>query len=338
MRLNSRLLALPLLLAATLGQAGSPPAGAPATQPAGLRITLMDGSAVVGKLSVNELTIETDYGTLKVPVDRIQAFAPGIHSHPDFEQKLNTALKDLSSEAFSDREKAQDTLVKIGPDLRRELERQLKTAEAEKQMRLQKILEEFETGDSDEESASSTRDWRTEDVIATPTFTIVGRITTTNFAVSSPYGTLQLNLADVREVKRENTAPEEIRKSLAVNGNTAAQRNYVSSNIRLNKGDQVWITASGQIHMTPFGNMQSGPDGGPNFGMQQPENIPGGTLIARISSGSSKGDVMKVGSKHQFTASRAGTLEFSVAIPGDFGGNQFPGEYQVKVRVLRKPG
>jgi hypothetical protein len=333
MRASLRLLSAPLLLVVALGQAAPP-----ATQPSPLRITLMDGSAVVGMLSVGELTIETDYGTLKVPVDQIQAFAPGIRSHPDFEAKLNAALKDLSSEAFADREKAQETLVKIGPDLHRELERQLKTAEAEKQMRLQKILEEFEAAESDEDAAPGISSWRPEDVIATANFTIVGRITTNNFAVTSPYGTLQLKLADVREVRRENAAPEEIRKSIAVSGNTAAQRTYTSSNIRLNKGDQVWITAGGQINMTPFGNMQSGPDGGPNFGMQQPDNIPGGTLIARISTGSSKGEVIKVGSKHNFTAPRAGTLEFSIAIPGDFGGNQFPGEYQVKIRVLRKPG
>lgn len=330
MRLPTRLLVAPLLLAAALGQSATPE-----TQPAPLRITLMDGSAVVGKLSVAELSIDTDFGTLKVPVDRIQAFAPGIRSHPDFEAKFNAALKDLSSEAFADRERAQETLLKIGPDLRRELERQLKTAEAEKQMRLQKILEEFEAAEEEETPASTA--WRPEDVIVTPSFTIVGRITTPSFAISSPYGTLQLKLADIREVRRDNAAPEEIRKSLAVNGNAAAQRNFVSSGIRLNKGDQVTITASGQISMTPFGNMQSGPDGGPNFGMQQPENIPGGTLIARISSGSSKGDVFKVGSKHAFTAPRAGSLEFSVAIPGDFGGNQFPGDYQVKIRVLRKP-
>jgi hypothetical protein len=296
----------------------------------------MDGSTVVGKLSVNELAIDTDFGALKVPVDQIQSFAPGIKSHPEFDQKLTTALRDLAAEAFGDREKAQEILLKIGPELRREIERQLKTAEAEKQMRLQKILDEFEALEPEEESTPSASAWRPEDVIVTPHFTIVGRISTPSFSVSSPYGTLQLKLADVREARREDAAPEEIRKTLSISGNSAAQRNFTSSAIRLNKGDQVSITASGQIQMTPFGNMQSGPDGGPNFGMQPPENIPGGALIARISGGSAKGESFKVGSKYAFSAPRAGTLEFSIAMPGDFGGNQFPGEYQVKIRVVRK--
>jgi hypothetical protein len=335
MRFAIRPLSATLLLALLVGQTA--PATRPATtQPSPLRITLMDGSAVVGKLSVAELTIDTDYGTLKVPVDQIQSFAPGIRSHPEFEQKLNAAIAALSAEAFADREKAQEVLLKIGPDLRRELDRQLKTAESEKQMRLQKILEEFESAEPEEDSSATASAWRPEDVIVTPNFTIVGRITTTSFSVGSPYGTLQLKLADVREGRRENSAPEELRKTLAVSGNTAAQRTFTSSNLRLNKGDQVSITAAGQIQMTPFGNMQSGPDGGANFGTQQPDNIPGGALIARISGGAGKGDLFKVGSKHTFTAPRSGTLEFSVAIPGDFGGNQFPGEYQVKVRVVRK--
>jgi hypothetical protein len=303
----------------------------------------MDGSILAGKISVPDLTMETAYGTLKVPVDQIQAFAPGIKSHPEFESKLNAAIKDLSAEAFGDREKAQEAILKMGPELKKEVERQLKGAESEKQMRLQKILEEFEGNDTDDDAtpttgAAATSQWTQDDVIITPTFTIVGKIATPSFNVASPYGTLQVKLSDVRRAWREGAEPEEIRKAVAVQGNAAAQHQWVSSTVHVNKGDQVSITASGQIQMTPFGgNMQSGPDGGPNFGMQPPENIPGGTLIARISSGGAKGEIMKVGSKHSFTANKTGLLEFSIAMPGDFGGNQFPGEYQVKVHVTRKP-
>jgi hypothetical protein len=47
-------------------------------------------------------------------------------------------------------------------------------------------------------------------------------------------------------------------------------------------------------------------------------------------------NVFKVGSKHQFTADKAGVLQFTIAIPGDYTSYQFPGEYQVKIRVVRK--
>src|SRR5262249_47471398 len=98
-----------------------------------LKISLMDGAVVVGKLSVPDLAIDTKFGSLKVPVDQILSFAPGLNSHPQFQQALNGYIGDLAADAFADREKAQAALERLGPDIRTEVERQLKTAEAEKQ-------------------------------------------------------------------------------------------------------------------------------------------------------------------------------------------------------------
>ena len=68
------------------------------------------------------------------------------------------------------------------------------------------------------------------------------------------------------------------------------------------------------------------------FGNVQPGNILGGALIAKIGSS----NPFKVGSKHTFTVDKPGVLQFSIAIPGDYTNYQFPGEYQVKIRIVRK--
>src|SRR5215213_4478475 len=60
-----------------------------------LKIILMDGSIVSGKLSVADLTIDTKFGTLKVPVDQIQSMAPGLQSHPKFNETLEGYINDL---------------------------------------------------------------------------------------------------------------------------------------------------------------------------------------------------------------------------------------------------
>ncbi len=292
----------------------------------------MDGSSVAGKLSVSELAVDTRFGPLKIPVDQIKSFAPGLKSHPEFQAKLNGLIGDLSAEAFADREKAQDELQAMGIDIKGELELALKTAEAEKEMRLTKILEEFESTAADD-SAANTHAWVADDVIVTDGFTIVGHITTGNFAIESPYGVLQLKLADVREARRDGLEPEDIRKTITVAGTTVGNHNFTASGLRLNKGDQVTIAAIGSIQMTPFGNQQSGPDGGANFGAMPPENILGGTLVGRVGK---TGEVIKLGSNHTFTVTKAGVLEMGIAMNQDFAGSPFPGEYTVKVRVVRK--
>lgn len=346
------------LLAVSLASAGvlfaqSRPATAPATAPAAtpsaapavnpavpagdLKIVLMDGSIVSGKLSVADLAIDTKFGMLKVPIDQIQSFAPGLQSHPKFQQNLMDNINNLAADAFADREKAQAELTKLGPDIRGELEREVKSAEAEKQMRLQKIIDDFDGGGSDEEIDKSTQ-WVDDDVIVTPGFTVVGHITTPSFSVSNQYGTLQLKLEDIRRGHRDALEPEEIHKTLSVNGTAITQHAFTNTSIHVERGDKIYVTASGSIQLTPWGNnAQSTPDGAVNgnLGMQQPGNLPGGSLIGKIGDGSAP---FRLGSKATITADHAGTLELGVACGGDYSSYQFPGEYQVRIRVVKKVG
>jgi len=328
---------------ATTSPASTPPTTGPAASPTGastptaaakpsdLKLTLMDGSVLAGKLSVSDLAIDTKFGSLRVPVDQIQSFMPGLSSHPQFKQQIVDYVNDLGADLFADREKAQQALMKIGPDIRPELERMAKTAEAEKLNRLQKIIEDFDTMNSDDDNKAM--GWATDDVIVTPGFTVVGRITTPGFSVSSNYGTLNLKLEDIRNAAREVAGPEEIRKNFTVNGTAFSQRLYTNTSIKLSKGDQVIVTATGTLTMTPWGNNQvCTPDGGSNFGSVG-AGIMGGTLVGKIGDG---GPMVKLGSKATFTADRAGVFQLGIASQGDYPSYNFPGEYQVKIRVVKK--
>ena len=314
----------------------TPPATAPADAKTagGLKIHLMDGSIVSGKITAPQIEVETKFGMLKIPLDQVRSFTPGLESHPDIDKKIAALVADLGADGFAEREKAQTDLQKMGPEIRGELDRYLKTAEAERQTRLQKLVEEFDSQrDSDEESASAA-EWVRDDVIVTNSFTVVGRIRTTTFDVTSPYGSLVAKLADIRRVVRESREIEDIRKNVTVSGNLITTRSFENSGIRVNKGDQIFITAGGSISMTPWGgNMSSTPDGGPNFGFFQPGNIPGGSLMFKIGN---DGAPMKAGSKRTFVAQQAGVLQFGIAVAGEYSSYQFPGEYTVKVRVVRK--
>jgi len=332
--LSATIMGTGVLVAQTRPTAPSP-STAPAAGLGDLKISLMDGSVVTGKFSIAELAIDTKFGPLKVPIDQIQSFAPGLKSHPKFAQELADNVNNLAADAFNDREKAQGELTKVGPDIRTELERQLKTAEAEKQIRLQKIVEDFET-EQPEEEMDKTRQWVDDDVIVTPGFTVVGHITTPSFSVASSYGTLQLKLEDIRFARREASEPEEIHKNVTVSGTAITQHAFTNTAIRVERGDKIYITAGGTITLTPWGpNATATPDGTPtgNLGVMQPGNLQGGSLIGKIGDSS---DPFHVGSKTTLTADRSGVLELGIAVGGDYSSYQFPGEFQVRIRVVKK--
>ena len=62
--------------------AGARP-GAAENSPARLmRLHLMEGSVVSGRLSTETVTVETAFGKLEVPVASVVSFTPGLDSHP----------------------------------------------------------------------------------------------------------------------------------------------------------------------------------------------------------------------------------------------------------------
>jgi hypothetical protein len=105
---------------------------------------LMDGSMITGRLSLKELTVETKFGTLNVPVANIRSFTPGLSSHPTLSKQIAGWIEELGSGTFNDREEAQKSLMKLGPSVRAELERRRDDSDAERRTRVRAILGEFE--------------------------------------------------------------------------------------------------------------------------------------------------------------------------------------------------
>ena len=322
---------VPLLMAQT--KPAPAPTAPAATAPAeGIKIFLMDGSVLTGKISPREIDVLTRYGTLKIPFGEIKALTPGLESHPEILSKISSAIEDLGADGFPEREKATQTLQKLGGEIRPELDKALKTAEGEKQTRLQKLIEELDSqkpGEDDDGPAP----WTRPDLITTNDFTLAGKITNASFSVESTYGSLNIKLADIRTIKRDGIVVEDNQKMFTVAGGLIPQRGFENTNIRLARGDSVSFIASGTITMTPWGNTVCTPDGSPNYGTVQPGNVAAGALIGKLGNG---GMTFRIGSKSTYTADRAGVLQLGIAIPGDFSSYQFPGEYTVKVKINRK--
>jgi hypothetical protein len=301
-----------------------------------IRLHLMDGSVIAGRLSMKEIAVETQFGKLSVPVSNIKSITPGLISHPALSKEISGLIADLGSSNYNDREKAQQSLMKMGPPVRSELERHQNDSDVERRNRIKAILTEFDqqTDDLDAEPGA-TATLRERDTIETTEFTIVGKIVPQSFVVASLYGDLNVKLADIRKGERSADKKNEVRQTFSVDGSHFAMRNPLNTNIRVERGDVVSVTADGTITMTPWGNAAvSTPEGAQNYGWFIPGQIASGALVGRIGNDSFR----KLGGRTTFTADRSGTLHLAIGMQADYAENQFPGKYTVKVRVQRKQG
>jgi hypothetical protein len=302
-----------------------------------VRLHLMEDSIVTGALSVQSITVTTEFGTLEIPVTHIVRVTPGLDSHPEQKRRIVSLIQQLGSNNVKERDEAQKALTEMGGAIMPLLERYTSDDDAERRTRVQKIVAEIEEAAEEfSEEGSDVQALIPEDTVQTTLFTVVGQVSPKSFEVKTKFGSLTVALADIREASRDSGAPQEIRKAFGVSGANLVQVNYKNSGIRVNKGDEVSITADGTIIMSPWGNnTQSTPEGGANFQWYIPNKIPGGALVGRIGT---SGQEFKVGSKHSFTATKSGVLYFAVAMNSQFAnqGYNFPGEYNVKVRVTSK--
>lgn len=303
-----------------------------------IRLHLMDGAVIAGKLTVSEIEVETDFGKLTVPVSRIRSLRPGLNSHPQLGNRLKELVEELGAAQFDRRETAQKELLKLGPPARAALEERQEDRDTERRTRIKAILAELDERDEsaeDDDDGAPAAAMPEQDAVETTDFTIVGRIVPKQFEIDSPYGRLNVKLSDIRSADRDAAGkPETLRKSLSVEGNFLVNAGLKDSQIQLAKGDKVTVTATGLVTMTPWGNRAfSTPEGAANFGWYQENQIANGALVAKIGDG---GAIFKVGSKLAFTADRSGSLRFAIAMQQNHGNQVFQGQYTLKVVVRRK--
>lgn len=299
-----------------------------------VRLHLMDGSVIAGKLSVKELEIQTRFGLLKVPIESLRSFTPGLASHPELGKQVNSLINKLGSTDYDERETAQKELTKMGEPVRPELEKHASDGDKERRERIKAILADLDESLEDEDSDAK-REWLIpHDAVETSEFTAIGQIVTPQFSVTSKYGPLVIRLSDVRRGERALTKKRNTEKNLMVDGSNLAQRAMKETGVRVERGEKITITAEGSLGMTPWGNGTfSTPDGGSNFGWLVQGSIPGGMLVATIGKNT---QYIKVGSRATIRAPKSGNLFLGVAMQQDYANQEFPGGYQVRVVVERK--
>lgn len=297
--------------------------------PREIRFHLQDGSVLMGELSIAELSVTTDFGSLTIPIEKIRSIRPGLSSNPELKATLDDLVGKLASENYEEREQAQKDLIAYGGKLRNFLTTLTDDGDSERQRRLQVVREaieqQMEMGDEGEASPA----WIDGDTVVTDTFTIVGKIENQEFTLSSRYGTLNVALGDVDYGTRSWGSRDSVSRTIKLGGSNFVQLKLASSRIRVEPGDRITVKVEGTLQLSPWGQMST-PEGMAQFGTYMGQ-FAVGSVVAKIGNG----ELIGIGNDETFTAKTAGTLQFGISMMDNFvqGGYEWPGEYSVKIRV-----
>ncbi len=306
----------------------------PSDQPEQWKLLLEDDVILLGQFATQQLVVDTQFGQLQVPLASIQSITPGLQHRPAAKKLLESLVADLGHADAAKQETAKKGLVAMGPSGIAQLSEQAKDASPVVAQKLEAIVKEIEGDEGSELSSSTSTSLIEKDRIVTDRFTILGTVVQGKFKFASKYGQLEVELADILSARRGNNR-EDVQKKLSLSGQYIVQKKTFNTRIEVSQGDRIYVSASGRISRSGSSSYYSDPNGNSRLGSYKSSpTIYGGALIARI--GSSGSDV-KVGTNGSFVAKRDGVLHLAIAMSSSYATRyQFPGTYQVKLRVKRE--
>jgi hypothetical protein len=307
--------------------------------PREIKIMLMDGSVVLGELSIDTIEVKTEFGSLTVPVEKVLSLTPGLDSHRDLSSKIDRLIRELGDDDYKKREAAHKELLGMGRPVKDILAAHRNDKNAERKRRITEIvarLDEMNSNDSfSGDDSAGAKTWMRDDRVETPNFTIVGDVNPSVFEVRSKYGPLKIGLNDIRRTEKTGLEKGPTLKQISIAGSDFHLVRPKSSGVRVKAGDSVSVAASGTITMPPWGSSaRSGPDGAANYGSYTfgGQRVGYGGLVGRIGD---SGTWIRIGSRAKFTARKSGVLKFGIVMRSTYtrGNYVFPGSYKVRIKV-----
>lgn len=297
-------------------------------------IHFLNGSTVRVQVNSEKLEIETPYGKLAVPMKDVRAIEFGAHLPEGHAAKIEASLKKLGSGDFREREKAVATLIELGPYSYAAVLEASRSKEAEISIRAKDIVKKLE-------AKHPKKDLKTvvDDKVITPTFPIVGRIVTPTIKAKADYfGTVELNLADMRTLRSIGTVSPDLEISVEA-GKYAQRGQWLATNFQVDGRSAIVITAKGLVDLQPEdpGQIMAGPSGYGRAALPGAGGFGGkvkttknayGALVGKIGE---NGDTFIIGDRYEGTPSQEGKLYLQIN-PSPYS-TQSTGAFDVKAAV-----
>ena len=291
-----------------------------------------NGSTLRMSILQDKIEVLTRYGKLAIPLAEIQRIEFGVHLPPDVANKVESAVEKLASAQYAEREDGARELTALGASAYPAALRALKSGDQEVARRAEKIVAAIRERVPEKDLRS-----REEDIIATPGFTVVGRILTPAFKGHSEYfGNVQLQLTQLRRL-RPLVNPGEVQISVDASLYGSAHGQWLDTGVQVEPSATLIVVATGTIDIYPQapGQYVSTPKGyGNNVLAAGAKVVPthanlrtySGALFGRVGEG---GDAFYIGDRFEGAPGREGKL-FLHIVPSPWN-NASTGTYQVKI-------
>jgi hypothetical protein len=289
-----------------------------------VEVRLADGSSVRMTLAQSNVEVTTKYGKLAVPVNEVRHIEFALRYPPGVPERIEAAAVNLGSDDFDKRQAAVAELLSFQELSYPMLQKLTKHKDKE----VVRLAEEMLTV-LREKLPEEKFHFKTQDTIATDTFTVVGRIEGTTLRAKSPYfGEVTFGLADLRTLRRTGEGGEkEIVLDLAKYG--VPQIAWLNTGIEVTRDTILEIRAGGESDLYPIGGERGAyrttPNGSRQWGMARDHKVPG-QLLGRIGE---KGKEFEIGERYDGTPGAEGKLYLRVG--GSPWHNVPAGEYRIRI-------
>jgi hypothetical protein len=288
-----------------------------------VEVRLSDGSRVRMIILQGSLEIETKYGKLVTPTSDLRRLEFGIRIPAEVTKKIEDNIKRLGNDSYQEREKAVKELVGVGSPAYLPLYQAAKSKDAEVARRANQALEEIR-----KKVPESKLRVKEDDLIQTAEFTIIGKVLNPTIKTKSGiFGETQLNVADLRAIRWMGQQAEvELTIDAAKYAVNSSQ--WMETGLELNEGDELTITASGQVDLLMNNNNVTGPAGNGMWG-QNGTSHPPGALLGKVGQ---SGATFLIGESFKGAAKGEGKLFLQISpSPWARHGNAVGGSYTVKI-------
>lgn len=301
-----------------------------------LKLILRDGNIISGtSTSITTVTLNTDYGTLNVPIKNVSALELGITPDNGNKSKVIALVKQMADPAEEKRQAAYDELVKLPvgciPILNDYIYGSEYQASEFTDYTPESALTEMKTTYGVDDAANS-KDLVTIDY----QYNMGGVFAFKTISLKTEYGVLEVpkEKIDQIEVSYFDESNGDKSYKLLANKNISGNEDggWLNTGIKVKSGQKINITASGECKLESLSGNTYTPDGNKDnsdYESEYESTYPSyGQLVYKIGD---DGETLKAGSKYNGTAKESGVIY--LAIYETVYNSANTGSYSVKLNV-----